>query len=403
MKAKISLFVLLALLLTIKDPCVFCGGDARQDKALTLMIYLCGSDLESNAGAATADILEMIGSGYDPASVNILFMAGGSQSWMSGFSPEETAIYALVRGNPVRLYSDGLLNMGEASTLTSFLNYSYERSPAKSYALVIWDHGGGPLNGVCWDRKADNDNLDLFELQKALEASPFRNTPLEWLGFDACLMASAETAYMMAPYARYMIASQETEPGCGWDYNFLKGIEQDENGGETGRRIVSGYFAHADEEKADMTLSCIDLSKISRIQSAMESFFPTLSGFLDEESFSAISRQRLESKGFGRAAQQESDYDLVDLKDLVLHYAPQSEDAAGELTEAIDQAIIDTQSNVPSCSGLSIYHPYYNKGLFSDDGGQSYPQLSFSPAYTSYLKEFSEIWLGRELAEWEAL
>ena len=46
----------------------------------------------------------------------------------------------------------------------------------------------------------------------------------EWIGFDACLMSSVETAFMCAPYAEYMIASQEVEPGSGWNYAFLSGI-----------------------------------------------------------------------------------------------------------------------------------------------------------------------------------
>ena len=40
----------------------------------------------------------------------------------------------------------------------------------------------------------------------------------EFVGFDACLMGTVETAGLMASYARYMVASQETEPGCGWEY-----------------------------------------------------------------------------------------------------------------------------------------------------------------------------------------
>ena len=34
-------------------------------KTITLMVYMCGSNLESGSGAATADLLEMAGSGCD--------------------------------------------------------------------------------------------------------------------------------------------------------------------------------------------------------------------------------------------------------------------------------------------------------------------------------------------------
>lgn len=34
-------------------------------------------------------------------------------------------------------------------------------------------------------------------------------------------MSSLEVASVLAPYTNYMIASQETEPGWGWNYAFL--------------------------------------------------------------------------------------------------------------------------------------------------------------------------------------
>ena len=403
MKKRIFLLIFLALLSIRLFPsrCTASAADAK--KALTLMVYMCGSDLESDAGAATADILEIMESGYDPSRVNVLFMTGGSDYWWSGFHAEETAVYAAVRGNPVRLYSDGLLNMGDPSTLTSFLDYSYERCPAEKYALILWDHGGGPLKGVCWDRLSGNDNLDLFELEEALKASPFGKEPLEWIGFDACLMSSIETAHRMAPFASYMIASQETEPGSGWNYSFLKDIEQDADGGQTGRRIVDAYFETAPDQTADMTLSCLDLSKVEEIKDAMEDFFLDLTVDLTEQTYSSFSHMRHEAKGFGKAVREEYNYDLVDLKDLVLHYSDEAPKEASRLENAIDQAVIAARSNISPSSGISVYHPYYNKELFSQDSEESYPVLSFSEAYTSYLKEFSEIWLGKELTSWQEL
>ena len=55
-------------------------------------------------------------------------------------------------------------------------------------------------------------HLSIEELENALDASPFKDEKLEWLGFDACLMSSVEVAACIAPYSHYMVASQETEP-----------------------------------------------------------------------------------------------------------------------------------------------------------------------------------------------
>ena len=72
-------------------------GSSSREK-LTLMIYLCGSDLESKTGAATKDLDEIVASGVNTDLVNVVVMAGGTTQWQNGFSHEETAVYALTAG-----------------------------------------------------------------------------------------------------------------------------------------------------------------------------------------------------------------------------------------------------------------------------------------------------------------
>ena len=55
------------------------------------------------------------------------------------------------------------------------------------------------------------------------------NPPFELIGFDACLMGTLETANIVANYARYMIGSEENEPGSGWnffDFSWLRNLFQ---------------------------------------------------------------------------------------------------------------------------------------------------------------------------------
>ena len=50
----------------------------------------------------------------------------------------------------------------------------------------------------------------------------------DFIGFDACLMATAENALMLTKHADYLIASEETEPGVGWYYtNWLTSLGKD--------------------------------------------------------------------------------------------------------------------------------------------------------------------------------
>ncbi len=392
---------MLCLLMILVSGC-FSVTALAEDK-ITVMVYMCGSNLESDNGAATADITEMLKSRFDPEQVNVIVMTGGSTRWWGGFPTDVTSVYEVTGNRPKQVLADELLNMGEAGTLSTFLNYGYEQYPADSYALVLWDHGGGPLGGVCWDSLAASDCLSMLELQEALDASPFAQEPLEWIGFDACLMSSVETAYMMAPYAKYMIASQETEPGSGWSYSFLSGIEADAGGMETGQRIVDAYLDAPGSGSDGLTLACINLAEIENVEICMDNFFSDLVVDLSKDTFSALSNMRQGTKGFGRSDTGNSDYDLVDLTDLVQHYSQQAPEEADALLDALQKAIVYNRSNIENSNGLSVYHPYYNKDLYQSGWQQEYAGFLFAPGYTQYIQQFAEIWLGEEMSDWSRM
>ncbi|MDO5477131.1 MAG: clostripain-related cysteine peptidase [Eubacteriales bacterium] len=399
---------------------------------------MCGSDLESKAGAASTDLEEILNSGLNTERVNVVVMAGGTTLWKNELIEDDTAVFAAVSSSDGLRWEkqqsfrapeqDAPANMGEQETLRSFLEYGHSHFPAENYALIMWDHGGGPMRGLCWDTAWAKDNLTMQEFIGALADSPFAesgasadgndsgtdltygsgNTAGEnaakfsWIGFDACLMSSIETAHLIAPYADYMIASEETEPGIGWSYNFLKGIDQDADGAETGKRIVDTYFAAAEAEGKDsaLTLSCTDLSRIGRLEDCLDAFFKKISSSLNQDSFSELSNLRQDTREFGKAINDSQRLDLVDLGDLVSHYASHSPEDAEALEKALQDAVLYSRSTLPDCSGLSAYHPYYNKTYFSKLWQGIYESFSFAPSYTSYLNAFAQIWMGETLTDW---
>ena len=179
---------------------------SHDSASTTVMIYMVGSNLESEAGAASYDIMEMMESGVDVAKNNVIIYTGGSAYWTLDISsdynsaielqPDEDGDGAL-EGNLVGS-TDEPLNMGDSATLTEFLDYTYKEYPADQYVLICWDHGGGPIFGFGADEIFDYDSLTLEEFETALKNSPFgRNNKLAWIGFDACLMSSIETSAPM--------------------------------------------------------------------------------------------------------------------------------------------------------------------------------------------------------------
>ena len=400
---KLCIAVLIGLLLTG----VYAVAAAK--KATTVMVYLCGSNLESDYGSAVNDVTEMLTSGFSTDDTQVYILAGGSQSWSdtANFSPDHLTLAKIdkkSRGSGLRLVNLEELDnqsMGDATTLSYFLNYAYRNAPADRYILILWDHGDGPLGGVCRDENYNSDSLSMEEITSALYASPFALDKLEVIGFDACLMGNLEVACALSPYAEYMVASEETEPGCGWDYAWLNGLENDATGADTGRRIVDLYIDSQFGSSSVLTMSCIDLNKAVPLMTAVDKAFAGIGDGMTKESFGRFSVSRRDSRGFGRAYGGGADYDLVDLKSLLESESmlPSSKDALN----AIDDAVIYARSNADHCGGLSVYHPFYSADLYAAGRGSIYADLGFSRSYTDYLSTFVAYETGAAFVGWSDL
>lgn len=377
------------------------------DAKMTLMIYMCGSNLERCYGAATRDLMEIASSGVDPDQVNVVVLAGGAKKWKNDVMQGGKAGIYLFRGESVFPLGETSadLNMGDPSTLYAFLKLAYQYFPAQRSALILWDHGGGSINGICSDEVHDGDLLSMPELTAALEKGLEGQDKLEWIGFDACLMASAEVANMMQPYARYMIASEESEPGRGWNYQFLKDIEKDPTGGDTGMRAIDSFFdAYGDDWQSVLTLSCIDLSQMDGVIRSTSGIFQNIN--LNEETFLLASDARREAIGFGHDETSGSnDFDLVDIGNLADEYSKRFPELASYnsvLKESMSKAVVSKRSNADDCTGLSFYHPFYNKTHYPT-WKQFYDGLAVSQEYVDYLSDFSSYWLNASDTSWDQL
>lgn len=381
--------------------CVLAAGvpaaKADSPRRMTVMIYMCGSNLESSYGSATSDMMEMLAAGVDGTSVSVLVMAGGTSCWGTGFSADELSICE-ISSRGMRIVShENARSMGSAETLTQLIDFSVENYPAEHYALIFWDHGGGPLDGVCWDELFSMENLTLAEVTRALRNSKLPGK-LEFVGFDACLMGSVEVAGALAPYARYMIASQETEPAAGWNYAFLRDIGNAGDGAEMGRLIVDAYFDSLADSKELLTLSCIDLSKIEALETAMDIHFSDMSVSMDRTTFNHFSSQRSSAGDFGSPVRSSGDegYDLTDLKALA-----EQEDGGEVILDALAEAVVYSRSSTAYGNGLSVYHPYLNKSKYISQWKDSYKALNFCPGYTRYIRRFAEMLISESDINWE--
>ncbi len=363
----------------------------------TIMIYIVGSDLESQGGAASYDILEMMDSGVDLSKNNILLYTGGTNEWwLTAIPSNRNVIYELQADGFVPIEDEIAFNMGESDTLESFLSYGKKYYPAEQFGLILWDHGGGPMLGYGLDEKT-SDLLEMSEIVDALDGSGFSGEDkLEFLGFDACLMGAVETGWNIKDNAKYLIASQETEPGWGWNYAFLRELRYCADGAEIGKKIIDYYmetgeamFYENPYAWSDLTLSCMDLTKVDVLEEAIDALYEEIVPDLSNGYFTKASKARTRTKTFGQFSTNTS-YDLVDLANMVTFLETDYEEEAEALQKALDDFVCYSQTNVADATGVSIFYPYENREYMSY-WIDMYEEFDFAPNYTEYLKTFTQM------------
>ena len=245
----------------------------------TVLIYMCGADLESKNQLATGDIQEILKVSGQPDDVNIVIETGGANSWASTYGISSTKLERYHVENKSLVRDDQLTyaSMGLSSTLQSFIEYGLNNYPAERTGLVFWNHGGG-MRGVCYDEKKNDDVLKNSEIRTAISGAlsncGMSGQKLEWVGYDACLMAVQDIAVTNAEYFNYMIASEESEAGYGWDYDtWVDDLYSKKTTTTILKAIVDGFIADnggASSNSGDQTLSYLNLSYAAAYKTAWE-------------------------------------------------------------------------------------------------------------------------------------
>ncbi|MDO4796981.1 MAG: clostripain-related cysteine peptidase [Coriobacteriales bacterium] len=340
------------------------AGLPREPKEYTVMVYLVGSDLEANSGRASRDLQEMLSSGVDASRVNVVVFTGGSQYWHANIPNDRNCVIDITsgKGNVVAATND-LLNMGQASTLSSFVSWATSNYPARHSALVLWDHGKGPSGGACFDQLHDYDSLSLDEMSQAMRDAGFgADRKLDWVGFDACLMASLESMQTWQDYARYFVGSQEVEDAHGWSYAFLNVLNRTSDASQVVRAIVDEFGSYSSLQggvgRSAYTLSAVDLSRVGEVERALEALSETLLLDLASQDLASLASAREQCRSFGTALETVGGAGLVDLVDLANRLVGEHPLVAQALVSAANRAVVANVTNVSDAHGISLCFPH---------------------------------------------
>ena len=356
----------------------------------TIFVYLCGTDLESDGGGATMDLWEMVGASHSDR-VRFVVETGGTRHWYNSAADPKQNDRLLIQNGMVRKVEEcARSGMGRSSTLADFLIWGIQNYASEHMGLILWNHGGGSISGVCFDERDWYDSLSLLEMDAALlSAADIMTDRFEFIGLDACLMSTVETANILASYADYMIASQESEPGTGWDYaaigNYLAG-HPDADGEALGRVICDSFYASCERDRIESfaTLAVVDLRRLDELLVCFNSFAENMYAESEDPTvLSAMVREIRSADNFGGNNRVEGYTNMVDMGAMISACAPWSagaEEALAALSGAVVYAVQGADHK--NASGLSIYYPLEIQG---SQELATFSEICVSPYYLSFV------------------
>lgn len=374
-------------------------------KKKTLLIYMVGSDLESNydSHAATRDLTEMLDSGFDQPDINLIVYAGGASAWWNGLPASQNCllVYNAKKGS-FDIYSEENRNMAAFEVLTDCLKTVKEKFPAEEYEMFFWNHGGGPLQGYGYDERFEPETdkainmLSVSEICKAFDENGFDQNPFSLIGFDACLMGTLEVASALSPYTDTLIAAPETEPGTGWDYSFLADFDHKTTPEELSGLVIGSYADSIEQARSSRSnirysLVAYDLTKTPALIKAVNDLFAALNGKIKEnpQTLTQIIQAARASWTYG----YKTGFEMIDLGQFASMLPNEFADTKQAVIDAVSQMIISGRTNIADTTGMSFYLPVEEQEIYEVFGKPALEQLHPVDALQEYIQFYvNEVW-----------
>ena len=372
-----------------------------------LAIYMVGSDLEGDNWFGTEDFGELLDGYYalpNQESVEVIIAFGGANKdgWRGMkfanisqlMTDSQDGHFGNATDADAYLYQADGAHMGDDSSLELFLDYLRDGYIGFDQRfLTLWDHGD-TYKGFGNDSNFNDDPLHMEELESAFQSSQVGVFDL--IGFDACLMASVEVAKVIEPYADYMIASEELEPGHGWFWSSVIELYADgDNIVDIGKGMVNDFVENPHHSHTDgKTLSLLDLSEYSSLIESLDSVLSSLSDQLlyNPEYADSVTRGAFQSRAFGESKKGDSvvSVDLMHFAQLLSDDL--SDDEIGphldELMNAIDHFVVHSNhdGSRPNSFGIAIDAP--------ENSDSEYASYKVSDSWLEFQDAYAEFLIG---------
>lgn len=309
-----------------------------------------------------------------PENVSVVIETGGSYSWsLSQINPNASQRFLYNQDGLTELSSAYPKNMGNEQTLTDFLTFCRTEYPADHQMLLFWNHGSGSF-GFCNDEIYAGDCITLAEMQSTLSSvygSDPAEPPFELVGYDACLMASAEVAEALHGYAKYLVASEETEMGDGWVYDAWVGAlaaHPEMNGAQLGKVIADTFVEACANYSINMqwlnmeavaTFSVIDVDKAHSVYEAYANLCAAALSDVAADPWPLAALGRAAGKSIHYAGSAYKYFNTLDLGTFMQNLSADYPEETAAVLDALTDAVLYHRetSYAQGSKGLSVYFP----------------------------------------------
>jgi hypothetical protein len=324
----------------------------------------------------------------------------------------------------------GEIDTGDPETLAEFVARALVTYPAGvKLAIGFWDHGSGVFDEYdpnelllerragrypavprhrrprsfrarhlllgAWRRSAEvraramlhDDtnagvltNLEAGRMLAAAFARAGRTAKVELLFSDTCLNGMVEVTEQLRPFAEVVVASEDLEPGDGWEYHEWLARMSDAppaDAGAWGRQAVEGFEAGYRDRPGEHPCTLAAFRAENRIATAFKGFVEAARS-LGRPGFDRLQRARALAQSF---AGSYDSYDLEHFMQLIGRQrgAPALRAAAAEVVAATAEARVASTALGPTvrrATGLAFWFPSTRRELEEAIG--TYRRLAFA-------------------------
>jgi len=284
-------------------------------------------------------------------------------------------------------------NMGDPATLRSFIEYTYEATPAEHTVLMFWNHGSP--NIICWDDNGPDigvgDALTHHEVIEALDGYK-----VDIIGADECLVGQIEVAYQYATSGAdvdFLLASQTYTGWRGYPYDqvFAELVEDPDM---TPRECAAMFIEQVNlllSETPIMSevVNCHAAIDLAMTRTLVESFQDVMSLIsLDAEDFIQVLARARGTSEFQYGSGEAGIIDFRNFVEALKGLSPSTDvsDACALVLDNFDETIValqDTHVLEGFVNGLGLKFPqhefelpdYYPSYAFGSEGWIEFLEL----------------------------